>query len=132
MANQSILPSWKLILLVAFGGMGGASLRFLLGAISGEAYVMTMGVNIVGSFGLGFVLFSIAAKRITDLRIQALLATGFFGSFTTYSTLIADIFYLPPLYAGGYIAVTYFGGISAILFSRRFAYLIFDSTGEKQ
>lgn len=118
------LSLFVMIGLVAIGGIGGTVSRYLLGVISGEAYLMTVLVNISGCFCLGLILFSTSTTHVIDRRIQALLATGFFSSFTTYSTFIADIFFLTPMLAVLYIAISYLGGIAAIIVSRRVAFLL--------
>lgn len=119
MSTTKRLASWEAILLVGVGGMSGATLRYLLGAISGEAFAMTVIVNIAGCYFLGVILFATTTSNLLSLRIQAIFASGFFASFTTYSTFIADIFFLSPGIAIVYIIATYIGGIGAIIVSRR-------------
>lgn len=108
----------KAIGLVAIGGILGSNLRFLLGAVSGEALLITMLVNGVGSFGLGLLLFDLRADDYLTRRTRYLIGTGFFASFTSYSTFIADIVASGSLIALAYIAVSYGAGFGGIIASR--------------
>ncbi|MCH7745430.1 MAG: CrcB family protein [Chloroflexi bacterium] len=78
-------------LLVAFGGALGALSRFaidraLINAI-GPTVWGTFLVNITGSFALG-VFVAMAAERTSwPIAARMLLAVGFLGSYTTFSTL---------------------------------------------
>lgn len=106
------------VLLVGFGGFLGANLRFSLGAIAGEALVATLLVNTIGSFGLGVLLFDARADEFFSRRSRYIFGTGFFASFTTYSTFVADMFLTEPvvgvIYAGG----SYCAGFGGVLVSR--------------
>lgn len=69
-------------LLVAVGAAGGATLRFLLSSwLDTTWHRGTFLANVLGSFLLG--LFS--ALSLSG-AVTALLATGFCGGFTTYSS----------------------------------------------
>lgn len=77
-------------LFVAVGGAAGASLRYALAlfvarhATSGFPWP-TFLVNVVGSFGLGVLLFAWPDGGLTPaLRLG--LTTGVMGGFTTYSS----------------------------------------------
>ncbi len=80
----------KHILLVFFGGGFGSVLRYLIGkylnsAEDGIPYG-TFAANILGSLLIGIIL-GMAAKNNTLSQSQTvLLATGFCGGFTTFST----------------------------------------------
>lgn len=105
--------------LVAIGGMLGSNLRYSLGAVAGEGLLLTILVNGIGSFGLGLLLFD---KRVTDLlstRLRYLFGTGFFASFTSYSTFIADIGATAGPTAVVYVTASYGAGIGGILISRQ-------------
>lgn len=109
----------KAIALVAIGGILGSTLRFFLGAVSGEALLVTMLVNGIGSFGLGLLLFDLRADDYLSRRTRYLVGTGFFASFTTYSTFIADIVSGGSLVAVVYVAVSYGAGFGGIIASRQ-------------
>ena len=80
----------KQLLLVFFGGGIGSVLRFLVGKYlnsteTGIPYG-TFAANILGSFLIGIIL-GFAAKNNSLTQSQTLLlATGFCGGFTTFST----------------------------------------------
>ncbi|MFH4967571.1 fluoride efflux transporter CrcB [Gaetbulibacter sp. M240] len=80
----------KNLLLVFIGGGFGSVLRFLIGkylnsSASGIPYG-TFAVNFIGSLLIG-VIFGIVSKNNTLSHGQILLlATGFCGGFTTFST----------------------------------------------
>ena len=80
----------KNLLLVFIGGGVGSSLRYLLGKYlnSTETGIPwgTFTANILGSLLIGIIL-GLAAKNDTLTQSQTLiLATGFCGGFTTFST----------------------------------------------
>lgn len=82
-------------LLIAVGAALGANLRYLLGVWAGGRFGAdfpygTFIVNITGSFALGFLL-SLGTGRLQlspDARL--LLAVGFLGSFTTFSSITVE------------------------------------------
>jgi fluoride exporter len=79
-----------ILLYIALGGALGATARFALGSalhrLLGQSFPWgTLGVNLTGSFLLGVVLTSRDTTPVAE-RIQALLAIGFLGDFTTFST----------------------------------------------
>ena len=106
--------------LIAIGGIFGSNLRFLLGAVAGEALLITILVNGAGSFGLGLLLFDLRADQYLSKRFRYLFGTGFFASFTSYSTFIADIVSTGSILAVAYVAASYAAGIGGILISRYF------------
>ncbi|MDX2377492.1 CrcB family protein [Microbacterium sp. LRZ72] len=77
--------TWRLVPLVMIGGVLGVVLReaLLLPAEPGVPTVVgTLAINIVGSAALGVVIAALGARHP---RVRALLGTGLFGGFTTYS-----------------------------------------------
>ena len=104
------------VLLVAIGGMAGASARFMLGAVSGEALITTIAVNTGGSLLLALLLFGI--QNGPSPRVRYLLGTGFFASFTTYSTFIADIALQEPTVAILYFLASYGSAFLAVVVGR--------------
>ena len=88
----------KEFFLVVLGGGLGSGLRFVIGKYLNPAiegfYLGTFVVNIVGCLLIGL-LFGMALKNETSNPIQtALLASGFCGGFTTFSTLGLEQFLL--------------------------------------
>lgn len=82
------------LLLIGLGAVVGANLRYLvIDAIAtqvGRAFPWgTLLVNIAGSFGLA-VFVGWMLRRSVDPRVGLVLATGFFGAFTTFSTYATE------------------------------------------
>ncbi len=78
------------VLQVAIGGAVGASARYLTGVAilkgfgSHDFPLGVIAVNILGSFIMGALVVFLGQKGLTHLN--ALLATGFLGGFTTFSS----------------------------------------------
>lgn len=80
----------KQFFLVFIGGGFGSALRFLIGkylnnAETGIPYG-TFAANIIGSFLIGIILGFAAKNNALTENHTLLLATGFCGGFTTFST----------------------------------------------
>ncbi|CAA0228147.1 fluoride efflux transporter CrcB [Tenacibaculum maritimum] len=80
----------KQLILVFAGGGFGSVLRFLIGkwlndTNTGIPYG-TFVVNILGSFFIGFILGLATKNQALTQNHTLLLATGFCGGFTTFST----------------------------------------------
>ncbi len=80
----------KQLILVFIGGGTGSILRFLIGKyLNSTSYSIpygTFAVNILGSFLIGIIL-GISLKNTTvSQQTVLLLATGFCGGFTTFSS----------------------------------------------
>lgn len=85
------LPGLLLIVLVGLAGALGALSRYLLGRfiaerLSAQFPLGTLIINISGAFVIGL-LFALAGHKIISPAIQLVLATGFLGGFTTFSTM---------------------------------------------
>ena len=79
-------------LLVALGGAGGSVLRYGVGRMAvaylGSTTVMgTFLVNVTGSLALGFFMGLALERSIIPVNLRSLLAIGFLGGYTTFSTL---------------------------------------------
>ena len=79
-------------LLVALGGAGGSVLRYgvarLAASYLGPTTVMgTFIVNVSGSFLLGLFIALALEKASLSGNLRALVAVGFLGGYTTFSTL---------------------------------------------
>lgn len=78
--------------LVALGGSIGASLRFSFYLIfknllfPNYIFLSTLTVNVLGSFLIGYVIFFLESKNITQDFIKYFVIIGILGSFTTFST----------------------------------------------
>jgi fluoride exporter len=82
-------------ILVAAGGAIGACLRFAINSgISralGTAFPYgILGVNVAGSFAMGWLIGWLAARGLSDGQVKLFLATGVLGGFTTFSAFSLD------------------------------------------
>ena len=114
------------LLLVFVGGAAGATLRFSVGlagdALGANSLIAVLLVNLVGAFALGWFTASGAAQSV---RLNAFLAAGLLGSFTTFSAYAVEIVdlgandqvALGALYAAGSI----FLGVTAAVVGRSVA-----------
>jgi len=79
------------LLLVFIGGGAGAACRYGIGHLVGRGYhgafpLATVAINVSGCFAIGLVLTLLARGRHDVALPSALLATGFLGGYTTFST----------------------------------------------
>jgi CrcB protein len=88
-------------LLVALGAAVGAPLRFVLTRFDGWVPRGMLAVNTVGSG-----LFGLFAALSLDEAAWALLATGFCGGFTSFSTFAVQAVERPLRASAGYVAAT--------------------------
>lgn len=107
------------VLLIAIGGIVGSNLRYATGAVAGDSLWVILLVNAVGSGGPGLLLFDARADELLSKRVRYVFGTGFFASFTTYSTFVADIMLSTPGIAILYIVASYAAGFGGVLVSRR-------------
>ncbi len=82
-------------LLIAVGAVLGANARYLVGVWAGDRLGAdfpygTLIVNGVGSFVLGFVLALGTERLQLSPAVRLLLAVGFLGSFTTFSSYAVE------------------------------------------
>lgn len=81
--------------LVAIGAVPGAWLRFKvvnhLEPMLPRRHWGTFGVNVIAAFALGLVVGLEQSCGAGGQRLLLLLGTGFFGSFSTFSTFIAEL-----------------------------------------
>jgi CrcB protein len=106
---------------IATGGAIGSVVRFLLGSLiqerAGSGFPLgTLFINVTGSFVLGLVMDYALATPALSREVRALLATGFCGGYTTFSTfsyetarLIQDGDYRR---AGLYVGLSVLGSIA--------------------
>lgn len=82
------MTGWLSLLLVAVGGAAGASARWAVAARIGTPRA-TLLVNVLGSLLLG--LLAGAEWLRQEPSAWALLATGFCGALTTFSTFAVEV-----------------------------------------
>ena len=80
---------------ISVGGILGANARYFLGlwvtAWLGPGFpAATMLINVTGSLGLGLYLTLVAERYTGHQAIRLLVATGFFGAYTTFSTFSVE------------------------------------------
>jgi CrcB protein len=83
------------IIAVAIGAMGGAVCRYLLGLyfkdLLGAFPLGTLLVNVTGSFAMGFLMTLVLSNGLNfSPTLVLVLATGFLGSYTTFSSYELD------------------------------------------
>lgn len=119
MLRRQLIRHGEAIVLIALGGIVGANLRYAVGAAAGDALLVTLLINTLGSLGLGLLLFDAQADEFLTKRLRYVFGTGFFASFTTYSTFVADITLTKPELAVPYIIASYASGFGGVLASRK-------------
>jgi CrcB protein len=87
-------PGVATLAMVAVGGAGGALARHAvghLGAGRGPGFpVGTFVVNVTGAFGLGLLL-TVLTRLPRRRLVRPLLAAGFLGAYTTFSTFAVEL-----------------------------------------
>lgn len=107
-------------LAVAVGGLIGTGLRLACDLAfphgDGEFPVVTLVVNLVGSFVLGWLVGGLWTRPTTPTWLKAGLGPGVIGSFTTLSAVMASLIVLTregELWLGGvYLLVSVGGGLA--------------------
>lgn len=129
------LPRAQIMALVAAGGALGAVLRWVLSLIEPTTTTATLmempwatfGANLLGSIGLGVLAGSLEVRPARQRWLQPLFGPGFFGGFTTMSTLVlegtvmmgAGFPYLAGLYALGTLVLCLLGCVIGVAAGHR-------------
>ncbi len=83
--------SFSLVVLVGLAGALGAVCRYILGRFVAERVnakfpLSTFCINLSGAFVIGL-LFALTSRKLVSSTLQVILATGFLGGYTTFSTM---------------------------------------------
>jgi fluoride exporter len=89
----------RTFLIISLGAIAGANLRYLIGQLSARIFssslpIGTLLVNMSGSLIIGFFLVWTAERVFADPRWRLLIAVGFCGGYTTYSSYAYETFAL--------------------------------------
>lgn len=108
----------RAILFVGLGSAGGGILRYLVGKwvhnlIASSFPLGTMAVNVLGCFVIGLVYGIFDRGTSGDMNMQLLLATGFCGGFTTFSSFINENYTM--LQNGNLLHFALYTGVSVVL-----------------
>src|SRR2546425_5372628 len=110
-------------IIVGLAGSLGAATRYLLSRIIAERMKSqipfgTLLINVTGAFFIGL-LFALVSHRLLSPVLQTVLATGFLGGYTTFSTLCWEGTQLVrkgnPVQGICYFASTFVLGLFAVL-----------------
>lgn len=112
------------ILYIAFGGIIGSVLRYVLSALPHKFYwgvfpLGTLFVNLLGSFLIGFGFVLLGKENIPE-NLRLFLFIGILGSFTTFSTFMFESL---NLFKDGDIKFAFLNIAAANLLGLFFVYL---------
>lgn len=107
---------FKTILLIGTGGFAGSVSRYLLTKFIASKWPMafpwgTFTVNVLGCFLIGIVM-GLSFQSSISTQTRLVLATGFCGGFTTFSTYSLEIF---ELYQKGEAGISLFYLLASIV-----------------
>lgn len=113
----------KELILIAVSGAIGAVARFLLSGwfqslITFSFFPLgTWLVNLIGSFFVGFIMYTAEISGVINRELRIFLTIGFLGSFTTFSTFEYESFRLLEDREYFYFLLNSGGGFGVALFS---------------
>ena len=122
----------KYIILVGIGGFAGSVGRYLIAQlVQGNLLTSfpfgTMTVNILGCFIIGMI-YALSMKGSMPAEYRVLLATGFCGGFTTFSSFSYESMTLMQdgqfLYASLYAGFSFFLGLIAVYLGSLFIKMV--------
>ena len=113
-------------LFVGIGGFIGSVFRYLIGLIpipeSTVFPIKTLCINVLGSFAIGLIVFSVQGGKYMDPKLLLMLKVGVCGGFTTFSTFALETFDLmkkgATFAAISYLCLSVLLGVGAIIAAR--------------
>ncbi len=122
-------PQGSVVAAVAVGGAVGAPARYgvtqLIHVAPGSLPWATFLINVSGSLALGAVLALVIERLPTSHHVRALVATGFLGAYTTYSTFAVDT---DVLAKDGHVAIAALYVVASIVVGLAAAWLGLNAT----
>lgn len=118
---ESVPPAlWKVVAVVAAGGVAGAELRYLVGRllpVSPDFPWATVAVNVAAGLGIGVLMAMLRRYDIAAPLMRPFIGTGIMGGLSTFSTYSTDTFLLidhgRAWEALGYAALTLVAALAA-------------------
>ena len=89
--TEAQIQSMQTFLLISLGAILGANVRYWVGGWAAERFGTTFPygtliINVTGSLVLGFFITLVTDRFLVDPRWRLLVAIGFLGAYTTFST----------------------------------------------
>ncbi len=115
---NSIDPAIRAPMAVSLGAISGALSRYYLTVLSSQWFGTnfpygTFFINLTGALVMGFFVTFTLERTITSPDLRLLIAVGFLGSYTTFSTYALDSMTL--LRTGNYgLSLFYWAGSAAL------------------
>lgn len=115
------------ILMVGIGGFAGSVLRYLISYYLKVSWSTvypfgTFTVNLAGSFLIGIIIATALTENLSQ-QARLLLATGFCGGFTTFSTFSFEFF---SLLQNGHTGYAFLYAVSSLALGLLFVWLGFS------
>ena len=120
------------LLWIGLGGAFGATARYLISGWMGQWLGAgfpwgTLVVNVLGSFGLAFLMHVGLTTELVPPNLRLAIGTGFFGALTTYSTfnyeattlLQERAWGLAAASMGGMVVACLVGGLAGLALARQ-------------
>jgi len=95
-AELAANPQWRAPLAVSLGAVPGALARYYLGLLCLQWFgagfpIGTVLINLSGAFVMGFFVTFTLERAISSPDLRLLVAVGFLGSYTTFSTYALEL-----------------------------------------